>query len=117
MSKDSIVVSFRINKNLKKALDKECSIKQVSLSHILNKIIGKHVQWDRFAKDIGLIFVSKSVFRDIISKMSENDIKVLASTICRGTLKDATIFMKGTLNFENFLEILDAWITNSNISF
>jgi len=117
MNKDSVVITFRINKDLKIALDKECAIKKVSLNHILNKTIEKHVKWDRFAEEIGLIFVSKSIFRNILSKMDEKDIKLLATTICRGTLKDATIYMKGTLNYQNFLEMLDAWISNSHIPF
>ena len=113
----SAVISFRIDSKTKDALETECTLQNVSVNSTLNAIIQKHLTWDKFAKEIGLIFISKSIFRNILTKLTDEEIKVLATTICRGTLKDATIFMKGELNCKNFIEIVDMWITNSHIPF
>jgi hypothetical protein len=113
----SSVISFRIDSKTKDLLEAECALENVPVNQTLNKIVQKHLTWDKFAKEIGLIFISKSIFRNMLAKLSDKEIKVLATTICRGTLKDATIFMKGDLNCENFLEIVDMWFTNSHIPF
>lgn len=117
MDDESVVVSFRINKKLKDALDKECELKKMGTSKILEKIIEKHIEWDRFAEEIGMIFVSKSIFRNLLSNMNEKEIKILASTICRATLKDAIIYMKGKFDISSSLDALSSWISYSGIPF
>jgi len=113
----SSVISFRIDSKIKTALETECDLENVSVNQTLNKLVQKHLTWDKFSKEIGLIFISKSIFRNILIKLTDAEIKVLATTICRGTLRDATIFMKGDLNCKNFIEIVDMWLTNSHIPF
>jgi len=113
----SSVISFRIDSKTKDALETECELENTPVNQTLNKLVQKHLSWDKFAKEIGLIFISKSIFRNILTKLSDAEIKVLATTICRGTLRDATLFMKGDLNCKNFIEIVDMWITNSHIPF
>lgn len=117
MVDESAVISFRINKETKKLLETESELKNVTVNQILNNIISKHLKWDRFAKEIGLIFISKSIFRNILTKLSEEEIRLLATTICRDTIKDATIFMHGDFNYENLIDVIDIWITNSHIPF
>jgi len=113
----SSVISFRIDSKTKTALETECELENVPINQTLNKLVQKHLTWDKFSKEIGLIFISKSIFRNILTKLTDAEIKVLATTICRGTLRDATLFMKGDLNCKNFIEIVDMWLTNSHISF
>jgi len=111
------VISFRIDSKIKSQLETECELENVPVNQTLNKLVQKHLTWDKFAQEIGLVFISKSIFRNILNKLTDSEIKVLAATICRGTLRDATIFMKGDLNCTNLLEIVDMWITNSHIPF
>ena len=116
-SAKSAVISFRIDTKAKDALETACTLENVPVNQTLNKLVQKHLTWDKFAKEIGLVFISKSIFRNILTKLTDSEIKVLATTICRGTFRDATIFMKGDLTCKNLLEIVDMWITNSHIPF
>ena len=117
MVDETTVISFRINKKLKKALEEECELKKNSVNHALTEMVENHLKWDKFAQEMGLIFVTKAIFREILSKMEDREIKFLATTICRSALKNATIYMKGQLNYKNFLEIIDLWLTHSHIAF
>ncbi|NIM25938.1 MAG: hypothetical protein GTN97_02235 [Nitrosopumilaceae archaeon] len=117
MGEESTVISFRINKKLKKALEDECELKKISVNNALTNMVDNHLKWDKFAQEMGLIFVTKAIFRDILSKISEREIKILATTICRGALRNATVYMKGEFNLENFLEIIDTWLTHSHVPF
>lgn len=117
MADNSTVISFRIDKKQKQSLEEECELKKVSVNHMLNQLIDNHLKWDKFAAEMGLIFVTKAIFREILTKMSEREIKILATTICRSALKNATIYMKGEFNHQNFVEILDMWLKHSHIPF
>ncbi len=117
MDEKTSIVSFRIDKELKNLLESESYIKQITLNQLLNKIVKKHVKWERFAEEIGLVFLSKPVFRNLLSKIEDRDLQLLASTYCRGTLKDATMFQKGKIDFPSILETIDIWLENSHIPF
>lgn len=117
MVEETTVISFRINKKLKKALEDECELKKTSVNHTLTEMVDNHLKWDKFAQEMGLIFVTKAIFRDILSRITEREIKILATTICRGALRNATVYMKGEFNLENFLEIIDMWLTHSHVPF
>ena len=117
MKNESTVISFRIDKKIKESLEIECELENQNINHILNQIIQKHLKWDKFAKEIGLVFISKSIFRNILKKLTDSEIRLLATTICRVTFRDATVYMKGDFNYKNFIEIIDIWITNSHIPF
>ena len=117
MPKKNSVISFRIFTELKESLEKESELKHITTNHLLNNIVRKYVQWDRFASEIGLVFLSKPIFRNLLSHIDEKELKILASSICRGTLKDATMFQKGHITFQTLLETVDMWLTNSHIPF
>lgn len=117
MVDETTVISFRLNKNTKKALEDECELKNVSVNSALNQMVDNHLKWDKFADEMGLIFLTKAIFREILSKMKEREIKILATTICRSALKNATVYMKGKFTFENLLEIVDMWLKHSHIPF
>lgn len=117
MSKKNSVISFRIFAELKELLEKESELKHITTNQLLNNIVRKHIKWDRFADEIGLVFLSKSVFRNLLSHIDEKELKIIASTICRGTMKDATMFQKGHIDFQSLLETVDMWLENSHIPF
>lgn len=117
MVEPTSVISFRINKKAKEALESECEIKNVSVNQTLNKMVDNHLKWEKFADELGLIFVTKAIFREILSKMTDRELKILATTICRSAFKNATLYMRGAFNYENLIEVVDMWLSHSHISF
>lgn len=114
---DSTVISFRINEKTKQALEDECELKNVSVNSALNKMVDNHLKWEKFAQEIGLIFVTKAIFRELLTKMEDSEIKILATTICRSALKNAAVYMRGEFNYENLIEVIDMWLSHSHIPF
>lgn len=41
----------------------------------------------------------------------------IAVTVCRGAMKDATIFMYGEITLDTYIKSLDAWLAASHIPF
>jgi hypothetical protein len=117
MVEPTSVISFRINKKLKQALEEECELKNVSVNSILNKMVDNHLKWESFAEEMGLIFLTKAIFREILSKMSDRELKILATTICRSAFKNATLYMKGEFNYQNLIEVVDMWLSHSHVPY
>jgi len=115
--KKSIIMSCRIEEDMKKLLDEESELQQISANSLINKVLKRHFEWERFTQEIGMIYVSKSVFRIILSKLDEKDIKLLAASSCRTSLRDATLYIKKEFNVKTILETFDMWLAASHISF
>ena len=110
-------ISARIDVDVKNILEMESELNQTSFNALLNKILRRHVQWDRFTQEIGMIYVNKSAFRNILSKMDDADIKLIASSTCRSSLRDAVIFLKKEMNLQSVVETLDLWFSASGITY
>jgi len=115
--KKTDVISFRLENELKEILEKEALIKNTTVNNLLNNIAKKHIKWNRFADEVGLVFLSKPIFRTLLHNIDKKELKILATTVCRGTLKDAVLFLKGNIDIDSILEVFDLWLEYSHIPF
>lgn len=114
---DTGVISVRVCKEVKERLQIESEIKSITLNTLIGQILTKHIKWDIFAGDIGLIFLTKPSLRSLLQYIDEKSIRAIAASTCKGAMHDVIIFMKGNMNIDNFLEVLDLWIGASHIPF
>lgn len=89
----------------------------ITLNTLTSKILTKHVEWDRFAEDIGFVFLTKPFLRSLLEKVDEETIKKIAVSTCRGAIRDAIIFIKGEINIGSFLSAVDLWFGASHMPF
>lgn len=115
--KKSAVISVRVDADIKNKLEIESEMKSMTLNTLIGQIITKHVAWDRFAEDIGFVFLTKPFLRAILLHVPEKEMTNIAVTVCRGAIKDATIYMYGELTVETFIKSIDSWLAASHIPF
>ena len=115
--KKSAIISVRVDADTKNKLEIESEMKNMSLNTLIGQIITKHASWDRFAEDIGFVFLTKPFLRAILSHVPEKEMITIAVTVCRGAMKDATIYMYGELTVDTFIKSLDSWLAASHIPF
>ena len=115
--KKSAIISVRVDVDTKNKLEIESEMKSMTLNTLIGQIITKHTSWDRFAEDIGFVFVTKPFLRAILSHVPEKEMTNIAVTVCRGAMKDATIYMYGELTIDTFIKSLDSWLAASHIPF
>ena len=115
--KKSAIISVRVDADTKNKLEIESEMKNMSLNTLIGQIITEHTSWDRFAEDIGFVFLTKPFLRAILSHVPEKEMITIAVTVCRGALKDATIYMYGELTVDTFIKSLDSWLAASHIPF
>ncbi len=88
-----------------------------TLNTLMSQIVTKHIRWDRFAEDIGFVFLTKQCVRSILEHVDDKVIRDIATTTCRAAMRDAVIFIKGRESLDNFLEVIDLWFNASHIPF
>ena len=115
--KKSAIISVRVDADTKNKLEIESEMKNMSLNTLIGQIITKHTSWDRFAEDIGFVFLTKPFLRAILSHVPEKEMITIAVTVCRGAMKDATIYMNSELTVDNFIKSPDSWLAASHIPF
>lgn len=115
--KKSAIISVRVDPDVKNKLEVESEMKNLTLNTLIGQIISKHVSWDRFAEDIGFVFLTKPFLRAILSHVPDKEMTTIAVTVCRGAMKDAAIYMHGEMTFDTFIQSLDSWLAASHIPF
>lgn len=117
MGKNAKTVSVRIPIEISIALDDESKSIGVSLNTLINQVIIKHAQWERFEKELGILHLSKESAKRLFSTLSKEEVITLASSSCKAMLKELTLFIKGQLNIENLIDVISIWLTANNTSF
>jgi hypothetical protein len=115
--KKSVVISVRVPLSVKEKLDTESALNNISVNTMISQTLKKHVEWNRFAANIGFVFLTRGFLRAMLNSVDDSDITRIATTTCRSAMRDAVIFIKGEETLENFIETLDLWLAASNIPF
>ena len=115
--KRSSVISVRVSDDVKEKLEVESELNAISLNTMIGQILTKHVEWDRFAEDIGVVVITRPFFRAVIEEVDDKTLTTIAVTTCRSAIRDAMLFITGKSDLPSFLKVLDLWLAASNISF
>lgn len=118
MGKDKTsVISVRVSADVKEKLEIESEMNATTLNTLISQVLSKHVEWDRFAEDIGFVFLTRPFLRSLLDNVDEKTVTALAVSTCRSAMRDAILFLKGEININFFLQALDLWIGASHIPF
>ena len=115
--KRSSVISVRVSDDVKEKLEVESELNAISLNTMIGQILTKHVEWDRFAEDIGVVVITRPFFRAVIEEVDDKTLTTIAVTTCRSAIRDAMLFITGKSDLPSFLKVLDLWLGASNIPF
>ena len=74
MTKDTAVVSVRINSEIREKLEEESDLNNISLNTLLSQILYKHVQWDQFSDQAGYTVTSKNFLKKLLGLVDEKTI-------------------------------------------
>jgi len=117
MGPKTSIISVRVTTDVKDKLDIESEMNSTSLNTLISQILTKHVEWDRFAEDIGFVFLTKPFLRTLLDHIDEKTITTIAVSTCRGAMRDAIIYLKGEINIDTFLQAVDLWFGASHMPF
>lgn len=113
----SAIISVRVAEDVKDKLDVESEMNSTTLNTLVSQILSKHVDWDRFAEDIGFVFLTKPFLRSLLDYVDEKALIQIAVSTCRGAMRDAMLFIKGKIDITTFIQALDLWFGASHMPF
>ena len=128
-SKKTRSVTFRLDSAVIDELQSEADNREISLNVLVNQVLKRYSEWDRFETKIGMMPVPKAILSNLIDRAitvaKENGIKDVeryrdeiikqAALIAFGLMKDSVLFMKRQYNLWVVLSVLEEYMKVSGI--
>lgn len=128
-SKKTRSVTFRLDSSVIDELQAEADNREISLNVLVNQVLKRYSEWDRFENKIGMMPVPKVILSSLIDKAISvakssgikdvdryrDDIIKQAAQLAFGLMKDSVLFMKRQYNLWVVLSVLEEYMKVSGI--
>lgn len=128
-SKKTRSVTFRLDSSVIDELQGEADNKEISLNVLVNQILKRYSEWDRYENKIGMMPVPKIILSSLIDSAMNvakssgiknieryrDDIIKHTAQIAFGLMKDSVLFMKRQYNLWVVLSVLEEYMKVSGI--
>ncbi|MEM3094216.1 MAG: hypothetical protein QXX64_01125 [Nitrososphaera sp.] len=128
-SKKTRSVTFRLDSSVIDELQAEADNREISLNVLVNQILKRYSEWDKFENKIGMMPVPKVILSSLIDKAISvakssgikdvdryrDEIIKQAAQIAFGLMKDSVLFMKRQYNLWVVLAVLEEYMKVSGI--
>jgi hypothetical protein len=122
-------VTFRLDSSVVDELQSEADNREISLNVLINQVLKRYSEWDRFENKIGMMPVPKIILSSLIDKAISvakssgiKDIERYRDEIIReaaqtafALMKDSVLFMKRQYNLWVVLSVLEEYMKVSGI--
>ncbi|HEY7227252.1 MAG TPA: hypothetical protein VH481_03915 [Nitrososphaeraceae archaeon] len=81
----------------------ESARQDISLNTSVDQILKRHVQWDMFERQAGIMPLAKPVMAQLLAYISKDDITNLAKNVAKSTVQDIMLLMRGKIDLDSFL--------------
>jgi hypothetical protein len=109
--------TLRIDNETFTSLQTESDTQDITLNALINKILKRYAEWDRYEPKIDMIPMAKSVIRSLFNLMSEDEISYLVANFGKNIIQDISFFMKMGLDTDSFLIWLENRMKRSFVEF
>jgi hypothetical protein len=128
-SKKTRSVTFRLDSSVIDELQMEADSREISLNVLVNQILKRYSEWDRFENKIGMMPVPKVILSSLIDRAISvakssgikdidryrDEIIKQAALLAFGLMKDSVLFMKRQYNLWVVLAVLEEYMKVSGI--
>ena len=122
-------LTIRLNSIVIDELQTEADNRQTPLSVLINQILKRYVEWDRYQNRIGMMPVPRAMLSNLIDKaisiaesrgvkdveLYRDELIKQASELAFSLIKDSVLFMKKHYNLEVVLSVLKEYMEASGI--
>lgn len=128
-SKKSRSVTFRLDSKVIDELQTEANNREVSLNVLVNQVLKRYAEWDRYENKIGMMPVPRVILSNLIDKAISiakssgikdvdhyrDEIIKQAADLAFTLMKDSVLFMKKQYNLWVVLSVLEEYMKVSGI--
>jgi hypothetical protein len=123
-------ITFRLDTTVIDELQREANGVEISLNVLVNQVLKRYVEWDRFENKVGMIPIPKSILSSLINQMMEvaaeakiTDLEAYRDKIVKQAaesalkvMKDTVLFMKNDYSFWTVLDVLRKYMKVAGIT-
>ena len=96
-----------MDKEIYNSLANDAKSEGISINSLINRIIKRHLLWDRFAEEMGLVPLTKRTLKKIFKTMDEQSIKKIAHDV-GGTVPQELIYLSyDKFDFANLMKMIE----------
>ncbi len=117
MALKSEVASFRLERKNLDELRNDVKAKSISLNSYVNQIFTDHVNWHSNASKAGMVCFPKSFLVNLMSKLSEKEIIVIAENMAENEMKEILLMLRKKPEPIRFIDLIKCWMKASNFPF
>ncbi|MGB8448960.1 MAG: hypothetical protein WCE25_04525, partial [Nitrososphaeraceae archaeon] len=128
--KKSRSITFRLDTLIVGELQREADLKELSLNVLVNQVLRRYVEWDRYESKLGMMPIPKTMLATLIDETvqvaidagisgidsARDKIVKNAAEIAFNLMKDSVLFMKKRYNLWTVLAVLQEYMKVSGIT-
>jgi hypothetical protein len=104
IQRKTVLRSFRLNKEVDDILQKEASLRGLSVNALVSQILQKFVEWDRFVERYGFISITRDGFQALHEALSREELANLARSLGERNPPDTALFWFKSLSLKTLLD-------------
>lgn len=116
-NRKNVSATFRLEGNMIERLRKEADDKVISLSMLVNQIIKQHIDWHNMAPKAGYIAVRKELITNLLCRLTEQEVFLMARQVAKTTNKDTLMLLKNRISIKSAFEIFESWLKSCDIPY
>jgi hypothetical protein len=103
--KETITVTLRIDKDIMNKLAFDADNDAISLNSLINHILKRYVEWNKFEDKSSMIPINSEVLKEIFHILDKDQVIKLAKEVAKDAIYSLILFMNGKVD----LKILINW--------
>jgi hypothetical protein len=123
-------ITFRLDTMVINELQREADGAEISLNVLVNQVLRRYIEWDRFENRLGMVPIPKSILCSLVDQTMEvamkakiTDTEAYRDKIVKHTaesalnvMKDTVMFMRNDYNFWSVLDVLRTYMKVAGIT-
>ncbi|MCI4355393.1 MAG: hypothetical protein L3K06_08535 [Thermoplasmata archaeon] len=103
----SVLRSIRIRREIQQTLERDAASKGISVNALMNAILTRYVEWDRFTEKFGSVTIAKTGYLAMFEAIPDEEIDRLGDLVGGSNPRDMTLFWFKKLGLDAFLQYLN----------
>ena len=101
---------MRLDRIILDKLRREAEQKDISVNTLVSHLIRRHIDWHSNAAKAGFVNVRRGLLIDLINRLPEKEISLIAKYIAKKETKDFVLLLRSEYNIESALDVIETWI-------
>ena len=107
--------TVRLTRNLDELIQKDAKEKNLSVNALVNNIMTKYSEWDRYISKFGFISIASETFQAILEEVDDEKIEKIAKELGQQMPQAVTLFWFKELSLETFLKTITLYSKYSGL--